>query len=379
MFSFVLHRFEQFFLDGNHRSNIQLLITVIGTFLCFIPTYANVLSQIETTESTEAIHNGILFKCASTVSLILAALLFLDLFFDFIMSMVSQAKQQRVKDKKKWDNHVDILIANEKMVFLAGLVILPLTSFLPLGTMDITLLTQCFNRAQLVLIFGALIASLNRMDKNYFPTLITMTIFVIFIIASTLVPYYINTVNYDTKLHAIVTTFTWVPAAILFSLLAYYVFDTVFFHLCGFKRWKIPCCYASAVEMDDNKNNDKKRPDAKLQPYTHGYIYFRLTYCTIIMMFILIRVVLFAKYPTSLPSLNDTTLFTMIIAPILLACCILLFNLRLVKHEAVESLIEMLDAKKSYVRYISHGTCSLQSNESLPSSFMLFFFPFCLR
>lgn len=323
--------------------------------LCFVLMYGNVVSLIQTPDSTDAIHHGIIFKCAASVSLILAALLFFDLLFDCIMSMMAQAKQQRVKDQKKKENHMDILVAKEKLFFLAGLVSLPLISFFPLDTVkNIALLTHAFNRAQIVLMFGPLLASLNRMDKNYFPTLITMIIFVMFIIGSVVFPYYINTdQQYDTKLQAIIKTLTIVPATIFLLLLAFFVFDTVFFQLCGYKRWTI-LFYASAVEMGDN--NDKTRSDTERQPYAQKYIYFRLTYCTMIMLFIVLRLVIFVKFPVSVPSLDDTTLFTMIIAPILLALCILLFNLRLVKHEAVEALIEMLDAKKHYVRYISHGT-----------------------
>jgi hypothetical protein len=74
-----------------------------------------------------------------------------------------------------------------------------------------------------------------------------------------------------------------------------------------------------------------------------------------VMVFILVRVVLIAKFPT-LAYVNDYALFITQIAPILVVFCMLVFNLRLVKYEAVESLISLLDAKKNYVRYISHGT-----------------------
>ena len=122
----MIRTFEEYFKDGNYRSNIHLLISMIGVILCFTPLYGNVESLIETPESVSAIEHGILFKCASVVSLTLAFLLFLDLFSDFIMSLVARAKQQRVKDLKRKDNHVDILIDKEKGLFLVGLVILPM-------------------------------------------------------------------------------------------------------------------------------------------------------------------------------------------------------------------------------------------------------------
>ena len=67
----------------------------------------NFVSHIETSDSISAIHNGILFKCSAVVALTLAILLFIDLLFDFMTSLVTQTKQQRVKDKKKNDNLLD--------------------------------------------------------------------------------------------------------------------------------------------------------------------------------------------------------------------------------------------------------------------------------
>ena len=359
----MLQPFKDFFSDGNNRSNSHLIIAIIGVIVCFIPMYGNnVVSHIETPESVDAIEHGILFKCASAVSLTLAFLLFLDILFDFIMSIVARTKQDRVKDKKKKDNHMDLLNYKEMLLFVAGIIVTPMTSFFPSGTRNIVLFTQLCTRAQIVFIAGAILASLNRVDQAFFPTWITLGVLVLFIIGQVIFPYYINSVDtaLTANIYLVVVVLSWILGVVTFLLCSYYIFDTVLFTLCGFKRRKMPfdkyfCSrLASVAEVDDNNGN--KRPDAELQPYTNGYIYFRLSHCVMIMVFVVIRAVLLMKYPTTLPTLNDITLFTMLIPPILLATCVVIFNLRLVKHEAVESLIELLDAKKSYVRYISHGT-----------------------
>ena len=365
----VLPSMLRLILHGDNRSNIHLLIALIGGILCFTPMYGNVVSNIETLDSVDVIHNGILFKCASAVSVMLAVLLFLDLLFDFMASMMARTKQQGENDVKEDDNHVvDVLNGKEMLLFLAGIIILPMTSFLPFGAVkNFVLFVQMCSRAQMMFISGTVLASLNRFDSKYFPTLITLGILVVFIVGQTIFPYYINAVNYvfDAKLLLIVTICSWVLGVVFFLLCAYYIFDTVLFTLCGFKRWKLPfyeyCCSRVAPVAEVGENNGSIRPDAEKQPYTNGQIFFRLTYCTMIIVFILIRAVLLVKYPT-LAFLNDVTLFMMLVPYILLASCILVFNLRLVKHEAVESLIALLDAKKSYVRYISHGTYSLGSN-----------------
>ena len=330
-------------LNGNHRSDIHLLITLIGGILCFTPMYGNFVSNFETPDSLNAIHNGILFKCASAVSLTFAVLLFLDLLFDFMASMVARTKQQRAKEKKKDDNHVDVLNDKELLLFVAGIVILPMTSFFPFGAVkNFVMFTQMCSRAQMMFISGTVLASLNRFDSKYFPTLITLGILVVFIVGQTIFPYYINAVNYvfDAKLLLIVTICSWVLGVVFFLLCAYYIFDTVLFTLCGFKRWKLPfyeyCCsrVASIAEVGDN--NGSKRPDAEKQPYTNGHIYFRLTYCMMIIVFILVRAAIQVQLPYPAAAyLTDTRLFMMLIPPILLAICILVFNLRLVKHEAV--------------------------------------------
>ena len=373
----MLQPFFDFFSDGNNRSNIHLIIATIGVIICFIPLYGNdVVSHIETPDSVNAVEHGVLFKCASAVSLTLAFLLFLDILSDFIMSIAARAKQDRVNDKKKKDNHVDLFNHNEMLLFLAGVITIPMTSFFPSSTVNIVLFTQMCTRAQLLFIAGAMLASLNRVDKTYFPAWITLTTLVIFVIGQIVFGYYINSVDASNaaNLYAVVLACSWILGVVIFLLCSYYIFDTVLFTLCGFKKWKLPfydyfCSRgAPVIEVDDKNGN--KRPDAELQPYTNGYLYFRVAHCVMMMVFILIRAVLIAKYPTSLSTLNDTTLFAMVFPAILLAACILQFNLRLVKHEAVESLIELLDAKKSYVRYISHGTCCthLLSNKRQPNS-----------
>ena len=286
--------------------------------------------------------------------------------------MVARAKQQRAKEKKKDDNHVDVLNDKELLLFVAGIVILPMTSFFPFGAVkNFVMFTQMCSRAQMMFISGTVLASLNRFDSKYFPTLITLGILVVFIVGHTIFPYYLNAVNSNPALSVLlyqfVMAFTWLFGIVGFLMCAYYIFDTVLFTLCGFKRWKLPfyeyCCsrVASIAEVGDN--NGSKRPDAEKQPYTNGHIYFRLTYCMMIIVFILVRAAIQVQLPYPAAAyLTDTRLFMMLIPPILLAICILVFNLRLVKHEAVESLIALLDAKKSYVRYISHGTYSLGSN-----------------
>ena len=334
------------------------------------------MSHIETPESVDAIEHGILFKCASAVSLTLAFLLFLDILFDFIMSIVARTKQNKVNDKKKKDNHVDLFNYKEMLFFLAGVISIPMTSFFPAGTVNIVLFTQMCTRAQVVFIAGATLASSNRVDKTYFPTWITLTTLVIFVIGQGIFAYYINSVDaaYVSNRYVVVVACSWVLGVAMFLLCIYYIFDTVLFTLCGFKRWKLPfydyfCSRGASVAEVDNKK-DNKRPDAELQPYANGHIYFRLAHCVMVMLFILIRALLLARYPTSLSTLNDITLSAMVFPAILVAACVLQFNLRLVKHEAVESLIELLDAKKSYVRYISHGTCCthLLSNKRQPNS-----------
>ena len=350
--------------NGNHRSNIHLLITLIGTCLCYIPLYdKNFISHIETSDSIDAIHNGILFKCSAVVALTLAIVLFFDLLFDFMTSLLTQTKQQRVKDKKKNDNHVDVLLKTEMLVFLAGIVVKPLTSFLPYGAVkDIVLFNLICGRVEILLISGSIAASLNRFDSTCFPSWMTLCALVLFIVGQTVFPYYINSINYDAKLYLIVVICTWIGAVVSFLLNANYVLDTILFTFCGFQRWKFPfyeycCSRVIPINAEVNDNNSSKQSNAAMQPYTHGHLFFRLTYCIMIMVFILVRAILIAKFP-SLAYLNDPILFTTEIPPILLAFCFLLFNLRLVKHEAVESLISLLDAKKSYVRYISHGMCS---------------------
>ena len=217
------------------------------------------------------------------------------------------------------------------------------------------------SRAQVVLISGSVLASLNRFDSTYFPIFCTVAILVVGIVGHTIFPYYINGMNNDAKLYFAITICGWIHGVALFYMCAYYVVDTVLVTFCGFKRWKLPCyeyCCSRVTPVPEvgGDNNGNKRPDAEMQPYTNGHIFFRLAYCTIIMAFILLRAVLLMKYPMAFATMDDSTLLIMIIPPILLASCVLVFNLRLVKHEAVESLIGLLDAKKSYVRYISHGT-----------------------
>jgi hypothetical protein len=251
------------------------------------------------------------------------------------------------------------------LVFLAGIVVKPLTSFIPYGMLkDIVMFNLICGRVEMLLIMGSIAASLNRFDNTYFPTWMTLGSLVIFIVGQAIFPYYINAVNYDSELYLIVVICTWIGFAMLFLMNAFYVFDTVRVTFFGLKRWKFlfyEYCWSriSPITAKVSDNNSSKRSNAPaVQAYSQGYFFFRLTYCMMVMVFILIRAILIAKFP-NLAFLNDNALFITQISPILLAFCMLVFHLRMVKHEAVESLISLLDAKKHYVRYISHGTYSL--------------------
>ena len=356
---------------GNDRSNIHLGVTLIGVILCYTPYYdRNFVSQLELPGPLNAIHNGIFFKCASAVALMLASLLFIDLLFDFVASMISQVKQQqRVKEKKKKDNHVDVMNNKEMLFFIAGIIIVPINAFFSTGAVkDVVMITQISTRAQVMFFVGVILASLNRFDNKYFPTWITLSTFIPHIIGQTIYPYYVNNIfanpALSLQLYWAVFASSWMVGAIIFALCAYYIIDTILFTFCGFQRWKLSfydsCCrrVAPFFEIDgSSKSGKSKRSDTEMQPYTNGHIFFRMTYCLLVLVYIVVRIVIQVKLPFPFSVFpDDNTLFLIVIPSILLAFFVVLFNLRLVKHEAVESLISLLDAKKSYVRYISHGT-----------------------
>ena len=320
-------------------------------------------STFESPAAVDNLHNGLYYKCTGTVSLALAALLFLDLFFDFMSSMLAQAKQQRIKEKKKKDNHVDIINNKEMLMFIASIVILPISSFIPYGAVkDIALFTECCGHAHIMLLPGAVLASLNRFDNKYFPTWITLSTLIVIILGNILWPYHLDNTPAN---NVIVTAVLGVACLAAFFMCCYYVFDTVLFTLCGFKRWKIPCydycfrCFASTSESGDVQGDKRQAVATTTQPHTHVYTFFRCIYCTMIFMYLLIRIVLETRLPL-LAGLyaDDIGMFLVNIPATLFAAGLVMFNLRLVKHEAVEVLVDLLDAKKSYVRYISHGMCS---------------------
>ncbi len=239
----------------------------------------------------------------------------------------------------------DILTVSETTILLVGATVLPIISFLPKETPDIALLAACCYRMQTIFVGGVAVASMCRFDKKYFPTKFSIPILLLLMTSSLIGGYSNNytaghpTSRTDTMFVALYIT-VWL-AAISFLLLCL--------------RWMVAALflYRKQIVGESNLGQEELLGD---QAYMTGMLYFRVVYCCTVVAWVVIRGALnIAVAPTVTVMLNNDAAMMWTVAPfIFFLLSILVFGLRMVKHEAVSTMYALLESKKAYVRYISH-------------------------
>jgi signal transduction histidine kinase len=316
----------------------------------------NEFSHLDTTDIANILTRGPLFKGASLICLALAVPIYINVAMDFNSRsplFASGLKKTTIKPTQS----KDILTVAEMTILLVGAIILPIISFLPKETPNIALLAACCYRMQNIFVGGVAVASMCRFDKKYFPTIFSVPILLLLMFSCAIGGYSNNyTASHpDSRtdtLYVLLYVTVWL-AAVSFILLCL--------------RWMVAALFLHRKQIVGASNLGQEELLGD-QAYMTGMLYYRLVYCATVAVWVVIRGALnIAIAPTVAVMLsNDTALMWTVLPYIFFQLSILVFGLRLVKHEAVSTMYALLESKKAYVRYISHelryASCCVPSN-----------------
>ena len=173
-------------MGGFLKSNLfQTSFSLISGLCCFLPLVMGMQSNLEHTSLRESLTSCPEFTYSCVASVAITIPLFFDLFFDYIAKI---AETSTILKKSATDSGFNFLNISERLLFLIGIITLPLVTFLPSGSDKLALIYLCCNKCQLNLVGGAVLISLCRYDNEYWSvrsTLLSLVCFAFGLISST--------------------------------------------------------------------------------------------------------------------------------------------------------------------------------------------------
>jgi hypothetical protein len=388
-FNVNLHR-----LANSH--GLHLFLTVLGGFLSFWGAYQEGLASGELPSTLDAgtilsenLLYGSLYHGSSLVALTLAVPLYLDVLFDLYDVHISPwFKRRQSKPKKETsdtptptpthkprpndgrqdpsDNHLNILTPVERFLLITGIILGPIVAFIPPSRIDnIGLLYWCAVRAQTHLVAGAVVTSLTRFDKLFFPGRTTVLFLVLLAIGNALSPVATNqSLDRNTFTNIAALVFTWVPAAsFLYLILRWLVVvpfelnrlttgEELVHRILSRISEVISPPLASHSSGSGTPRTPRSDPGTTFNPIqSNAQLSFRSIYVVTIIVWLCLRLASSLLYSHA-SDYDDVGLFFTNLPFILFEMSTLVFGLRYVKHEVVQGLVQLIEAKKNYVRYI---------------------------
>jgi hypothetical protein len=148
-------------IQENPTTNvIQVLLAFLGGFFCLIPLYLQPISILEETLLRHSLKSvGYKYSAVATLTLVL------PLFLDCLADLIFNFRKGKPNSDKPIVNE-GFLNNIEKLLFLSGIAILPIVSFLPDNTRNLAYIYICCNKCQTVFVAGAVIISLSRYDNK---------------------------------------------------------------------------------------------------------------------------------------------------------------------------------------------------------------------
>ena len=358
-----------------HRTTVGLSITVVGGFLSFISMAYD--SNVEDTTLGDTIRNGNMFRYLVVGILALALPVFMNLMVDVYVDTTTEIAKKSKSTSSI--NNKDILTKTEKLIFMIGIVIFPISSLIT-GWDKAILLATCCAGVQQQFVAGIVATSLNRFNPHFFPTVVLYLALSLFTAGSISRSFGINTcatlpLSQCNKLPIWLfqTYATWIPAFIILFLVLFWFSSLLVSHVYGAKirdyyyRWPTDWKdllhrkseLSTIATIGSTPNTPRVDHSKTWGEIDHGLMFFRVGYCLTIVAWIVIQAVVRihairpqGAYPYS--AYDDSALVLQSAPYIIFQVFQLFFEMRLVKHEAVSNLLALIDAKKTYVRYISH-------------------------
>ena len=358
------------YLRGILKSNLfHTSFSLISGLCCFLPVVMGIESNLEHSSLRESLSSSPEFFYSCVASLAITIPLFCDLFFDYLAKV---ATTSAILNKPAADSGFNFLNISERLLFLVGIITLPLVIFLPSDSEKLALLYLCCNKCQLNLVGGAVLISLCRYDNEYWSvrsTLLSLFCFAFGLITSTFLD---NIYAGETSPSSFLANFDTTAFAV-------FIFPCVIF-LFNSSRWLI-IVYYKVYSWKGLLMCSKVQPLIELKTVSNSkttdHTFFPMVYtvssiCVILMLFLIIA------SSSRIEKYKGHNLLESNLPFLVFAILISTLSMRIVKFEVVQGLVSwlskcnmfvvssnlnilslpsqyaLIESKKSYVRYISH-------------------------
>ena len=147
----------------------HLTVVWLGATLCFLPLWIGVDNNLTGTQLSASLEGagGISYYRIGSVAILVAVL---PLFVDVLLDLWQDPRSGGNGKKNGYQRSADIMTPIEKFTFYAGLVTLSLLSFLdPKRYYNFELIYLCTQRAQILLVSGAITVNMRRFDPTMLP------------------------------------------------------------------------------------------------------------------------------------------------------------------------------------------------------------------
>ena len=398
--------------------------------MCFLPLFMGMQSHLEDNDLRKSLEDTEWDVYAAS-SLTLTAPLIVETCFDLFSKYKENSSKKRktleeaqreseiqdTKRKSGGGGGIATFTDAEKIVYLMGMIVSPATAFLPNSTKNMALVYLCARMGQLCCVFGAVIASFQRMDScvwtsfasNKYDRYFTFVVLLLCVVGNVVAVFKENQTGQSAGnaihlvfvclplLATLLTCIRWLLGQLVAGGSASFsersLFQLAWGRLRRVQDEQKTTAVAAAAPAEagggaaaagggaptegreaaptgqnadktkDNKDdkNDAKKDDTKavkaevkkwdsVSTYQAFYV---ATIAVLTVMVISARLHLL-DHPEGLGTTGSDDLINALIPYIVFQFMSAVIHMRFVKFEAVQTLIDLLEAKKQYLRYISH-------------------------
>ena len=312
-------------------------LTLLGAVLCYTILFTpNVHSCLDRdTNLREAFLNGPVYHSGMLVGTTLLVPLVVDELLDFIQYFLVPSHGRKKITWKTVHN------APERFIFMLGMSLDDFSSRVPITTRNALVIWHCTNRAQSMIVGGILFAAESRQDSAFAPPVWSWIMYLAFICGNAIVPFAANHPSNPRLM----------MAANMFCYISAIIFATAMIR----SGWR---CFHQL-------RTGRSHPTAaSSSSQEEGFLVYHFVKVCSILLWTILKVWADAWTPNII-SCVDSDLFVLCIPDIIFQFFLLVFTMRLVKYEAIETHFA-LDAEKQYVRCITHELS--KSNPDQPST-----------
>ena len=339
-------------------NSAHLVVTAAGGLLAFLPLLTSTAGwrlnygEVHDFSFQTRDAGGLSFAVTYLDSCIIALTLLVPIVLDTLIDMLYATTRSEREAMDATLAIGDKISTWERGLFVLGLVIAPMAGLLPAQTVNLTLVYVCCLRCQFILVIGVIVTSLSRSDPTSWTGVGTAAVLVCHVVAQVTVLYDVNAVAFVGNSGALstssfgTTSFVaeTIAAALFFAMTCRWLYCTALVRR-----------VAPAVETF--ANNAVKVDNDVVAQAVHSHVNNKLVYpllYTLMSLAVFVAAMTYILLRTYDYSWAAKDLVSVNLAVTAIEFLLLVYLLRKNKSDVLYALLAVKEAKKIFVRYISH-------------------------